>query len=264
MLSSVKGRLGLLEPQSRALALVLLDKGGFELDSSQRAELMATLSSLGNWHLSREPAGLAVLGAKSSYERLREHLESPGSELAERAAERLLEFHAERLTALDRAKCVALRHAGTSWTWELSGNLKRIAQEPDFARDLVAACDEIVAGGGRPPLLGIAAKAITDQAGWKDVLWGLLCDDTRFGGSSESDGAGMALLEFGFETETHRQPIGEAAKSCLADPRFRQNRWHEAYHWVALLADEFVGLDKDTIREVIVHGSLSGIRRPPL
>ena len=254
VLSSLKGRLGLLDPQSRALALVLLDKSGFELDSSQRAELIATLSSLGNWHLSREPAGLAVLGAKSSYERLKEHLETPNSELAERAAERLLEFHAERLTALDRAKCIVFRHSWNSRTWELAGKLNRISQEPDFARDLISASDEIVAGGGRPPLLGIAAKAITDQTGWKDILWGLLCDDTRFGGSSESEWAGMALLEFGFGAETYRQRIGEAAISCLADPRFKQNRWHEAYHWVALLADEFVGIDKETIREVIVHG----------
>ena len=212
-----RGRLNLLEPQSRAFALVILDKGGVDLDVNQRNELMATLATLGNWHLCREPAGLAVLSAESSYDRLIAHLEQPRSEVAQRAAERLLEFHSARLTSSERAKCIALRHATSSWTWELAENLKKISHEPDFARDLITASNEIVAKGGRAPLLGIAAKAITEDSGWKDILWALLCDDGRLGGSSESEGGGMALLEFGFEAETHRQFIGEAARTCLAD-----------------------------------------------
>jgi hypothetical protein len=258
VLSSLKGRLNLLEPQSRALALVILDKGGVDLDVNQRDELMATLATLGNWHLSREPAGLAVLSAQSSYDRLKEHLEQPRSEMAQRAAEQLLEFHSGRLTSSERAKCIALRHATSSWTWELAENLKKISHDSDFARDLITAGNEIVAKGGRAPLLGIAAKAITDDSGWKDVLWALLCDDGRLGGMSESEGGGMALLEFGLEAKTHRQVIGEAAKICLADPRAKQSRWHEAYHWLALLADEFSGLGKQTIQEVILHGKPIG------
>jgi hypothetical protein len=258
VLFSLKGRLNLLEPQSRALALVILDKGGVDLDVNQRNELMATLATLGNWHLSREPAGLAVLSAESSYDRLIEHLEQPQSEMAQRAAERLLEFHSARLTSSERAMCIAVRHATSSWTWELAESLKKISHDSDFARDLITASNEIAAKGGRAPLLGIAAKAVTEDSGWKDVLWALLCDDGRRGGSSESEGGGMALLEFGFEGETHRQSIGEAAKTCLADPRAKQNRWHEAYHWLALLADEFSGLGKETIREVILHGKPIG------
>lgn len=258
VLSSLKGRLEQLESQSRALAFVLLDKGGYRLDPNQSAELMVTLASLGNWHLCREPTGMALLQATSSYERFKEYLKNPGSKLAKYAAEHLLEFHLERLTPKDAAKCWALRFSGTSWSWELAKNFKRIEQDSDFAQNLIAACHEIVEDGGQIPLLGIAAKAITENVGWKDLLWALFCDDTGFGGSSESEVAGMTILEFAFETMHHRQFIGEAAKDCLSDPRFKQNRWHEAYHWVALLADEFGGLDKETIIRVIVHGKPIG------
>jgi len=49
-----------------ALALVVLEKGGLQVELSYRAELMTTLSTLGNWHLCREQAGQDVLGAESS------------------------------------------------------------------------------------------------------------------------------------------------------------------------------------------------------
>ncbi|MDX2111678.1 MAG: metallophosphoesterase [Verrucomicrobiota bacterium] len=254
VLSSLKGKLGLLEPQSKSLALVLLHKGRVDLDSKQREELLAILSTLGNWHLNRDPASLTLLCSDNSCERLKEHLKNSGSELAERAAERLLEFHSKNLTSIEEAKCLAIRHAKALWCWELAGNLKRIARDTNFARDLMAACNEIIADGGCPPLLGLAARAITENSGWKDVLWALLCDGTGFGGRSESEHAGMALLEFGLEEETYRSSIAKAAKDCLADPRFNKNRWHETYHWTALLADEFGEIDKETIRGAIVHG----------
>ena len=258
VLASLKSKLRLLEPHSRALALVVLEKGGIELEPAYRAELMTTLSSLGNWHLCREPAGQAVLGAESAFALLLKQLDQPRSSWAERAAERLLEFHRTRLTPKDEAKCIAVRHGTSSWTWELATMMRRVVREPDFARNLIEASKEICEKGGRAPLLGLVAQAVVDEAKWKDVIWLLLCDDTRIGGSSESEGGGMALLEFGFLSEEHRGPIGQAAKEYLADPRVKQNRWHEAYHWLALLADEFGGLDKETIRGVILHGKPIG------
>ena len=144
------------------------------------------------------------------------------------------------------------------WTWELADMMRRVVRGPDFAGNLVEASEQIRKKGGRPPLLGLVAQALADEAKWKEVIWLLFCDDTRVGGSSESEGGGMALLEFGLLSEEYRGPIGRAAKEYLADPRVKQNRWHEAYHWLALLADEFVGLDKETIRGVILHGKPIG------
>ncbi len=240
------------------MALVILEKGGVQLEPAQRAELMTTLSDLGNWQLSREQAGQAVLGAESSFTLLLEQLDRPKSESAQRAAKRLLEFHKARLNPKDEAKCLAIRHGTSSWTWELADMMRRAVGDEEFARNLIQATKEISEKGGRAPLLGLIAQAVTDSDKWKDVVWTLLCDDTRIGGSRESEGGGMALLEFGFLWKEHGKFIGKAANEFLNDPRVKQNRWHEAYHWVALLADEFVGLEPATLRGVILHGKPIG------
>ena len=254
VLSSLKGNLGQLDPRARALALVILNKGGVKFDVSLHAELLETLVHSGNWHLCHESAGLELLGSTITYEICKTYLQSQNLARAERAAEWLLKFHSKRLSSLEMAKCMTIRHSGMASTWTLTADLTRIAREPNFAHDLMVVCNEIVENGGYPPLLGIAAKAIIEHIGWKDVLWVLLCDDTHGGGSFESEAVVMALLEFGFKEKSHKQFIGEAANDCLTDPRFMQSRHHEAYHWMALLADEFVGIDKETIHEAILHG----------
>jgi len=258
VLSSLKSRIDKLECQSRALSYVLLKKGGFSFDPKLSAELFETLESPGNRHLFRDPAGVALLQATSSYECYKEYLKNPGSELAKQAAEQLLDSHLDRLTPKETAKCLALRVSGISWNRDLAEHFRRIVVEPDFAQNLIAACQEIVEEGGQVPILCIAARAITENVGWKDLLWALFCDDTGFGGSSESEYAGMTILLLAFEAPNLRQFIGEAARECLSDPRFKENRWHAAYHWVALLTDEFVGLDKETLSSVILHGKPIG------
>ena len=258
VLGFLKKKLDLLETHSRALALVILDKGGLQLDSPQRAELMTTLSTLDNSHLRWEQAGKAVLGAESSFALLLAHLGRTNSEAAKAAAERLLEFHKTRLSSKDEAKCFALRHRTSSWTWELADLMRKVVSDMEFASNLLQATKEILEQGGHIPLLGLIAQAVTDSGKWKDVVWSMLCDDTRVGGSSECEGGGMALLEFGFLSKEHGKFIGRAAVELLNDPRVKQNRWHEAYHWVALLADEFVGLDAATLRNVILHGKPIG------
>lgn len=254
VLAFLKSKLNLLEPHSRALALVILEKGGMKLEPAYKAELMTALSGLGNWHLRSEPAVQAVLGAESSFILLLEELNRPKSDLAKCAAELLLEFHRTRLSPKDEAKCLALRHNTSSWTWGLADMMYRVVCDADFTNNLLQATKEISEKGGRAPLLGLVAQAVTDNTKWNDVVWSLLCDDTRIGGSSESEDGGMALLELGFISKEHGKLIGKAAKEFLADPRVKQNRWHEIYHWLALLADEFVGLDRETIRNVVLHG----------
>jgi hypothetical protein len=109
-----------LEPQSRAFALVLLAKGGLEIESAYRTELVSTLLTLGNWHLVREPVGRSLLGTEDSFEFLMAQLNHPGSEIAERAAEQLFNIHRSRLSSRAEAKCTALRTQLSGWPWELA------------------------------------------------------------------------------------------------------------------------------------------------
>lgn len=52
----------------------------------------------------------------------------------------------------------------------------------------------------------------------------------------------------------HRKPIGQAAKECLGNPRMKKNKWTDAYHWLAVIVEEFIGLTPATLREAIKHG----------
>ncbi|MBW6484751.1 MAG: metallophosphoesterase [Syntrophobacterales bacterium] len=253
VLASLRSKLNLLEPQSRALALIVLQKGGVELDHAYRKELMASLLSLGNWHLCREPSGQALIAAEASFEFLLGQIDQPKLDSASRAAEHLMEFHRARLTPINEAKCIALQQS-TSFSWQLVNNMNRVARDPEFGRRLIEVGREICEKGGTPPILALVAQAISEKAKWKDVVWSLLCDDTRVGGISEGESGGMALLEFGLMAEQRRASIGQAAKECMADPRVKQNRWHDVYHWLALLSDEFGGLDENTVRDAILHG----------
>jgi hypothetical protein len=247
-LSVLQGKLSFLDSRGRALALMLLEKNGFAIDLSCQSELMKLLSTFGNWHLCSDSAGKALLSSESAFECMMAELKYPNSEIAQRIAERLLELHSDRLTEIEEAKCLVIRHGRSSWLWELSHLLRRMVREPRFADSLMKAADKVYGEQSCLNILNLLARAVTGQSPWKDVLWALLCGDARVGGRSESDQSGMALLEFGLEEKEHRKRIGEAAKVCLDDPRVQRNRWHEAYHWLGLIADEFSGLNIDEIQ----------------
>lgn len=254
ILALLKSRLHLLEPNSRALALVLLAKGGLEIESAYRTELVSNLLTLGNWHLARDPVGQSLLGAGDSLGLLLGQLDHPGSEIAERAADQLLEVHRSQLSPKTEAKCIALRTKPSGWSWDLAKVMTRVAGSPEFALSLKEASEEIRSQGGSTPFLELVVRANSETLAWKDVVWAMLCDDTRFGGSSEADTSGYALLEYGLEMKEQRKSIGQAASECLTDPRMRSNRWTDAYHWLAVIADEFAGLTSDVIRDALKHG----------
>jgi hypothetical protein len=132
--------------------------------------------------------------------------------------------------------------------------MTRIARDPEFSGVLKEACQEIRQQGGSTPFLELVICANIDGLAWKDAVWAMLCDDTRLAGSSEADTSGYALLEYGLEVKEQRKSIGQAASECLNDPRMKGNRWTDAYHWLAVITDEFIGLTHDIIRDVLRHG----------
>jgi hypothetical protein len=254
ILALLKSRLHLLEPNSRTLALALLAKGGLEIESAYRTELVSNLLTLGNWHLARDPIGKSMLGAGDSLGFLVAQLDHPGSEIAERAADQLLNVHRSRLSPKIEAKCIALHTKPSGWSWDLAKVMARVTRSPEFALSIKEASEEIRGQGGSTPFLELVLRANIDPSAWKDVVWAMLCDDTRLGGSSEADASGFGLLEYGLEVKEQRKSIGQAASECLSDPRMRSNRWTDAYHWLAVIADEFAGLTSDVIQGVLKHG----------
>ncbi len=252
VLEVLRSRLHLLDNQARALALTILTKRGLKVELYQN-ELFDALQTLGNWRLAKEPVNRAFLETDSSYARLIAQLDKPSSEVVSQAAEQLLNIHKFRLSLKDEAKCIALRHKPAGWEWELPQLMIRVVRDKKFADALTDACKEIESQGTPTPFLGLLLHAVTDSTSWKDVVWAMLCDDSGMGISSEADSSGQALMEFGFEVEEHRMGIGNAAKECLLDPRMQANRWVDAYHWLAVIADEFVGLEPAIINDALRH-----------
>ncbi|HEY4247814.1 MAG TPA: hypothetical protein VGM64_13230, partial [Lacunisphaera sp.] len=255
VLESLKSRLGSLEAQSRGLALVLLRKAKFDLGPQGDAALEKLLSEHLNWRLSYELVVRGGFATEASFNAQVGQLAGRNIQGVQRAAERLLEYHRARLTPEMEAKCEVMIHQGLSRFWTLPGVMIRLAREPDFRDRVVTASTELEPLLGSKIALDAIARAISGEVVWKDVLWGLLCDDSTHSiGASECEGTGMALLQFGLDAPAHRLSIGKAALECVVDPRLKQNRWHEVLHWLALLADEFCSLDSTLMRKVILHG----------
>lgn len=255
VLEQLKSRLNLLERESRALALAILAKGKIQLQPSYRDELLLSLLATGNWHLNVEGLGSMALASPDSQERLLQQLSRPGTELAERAAARLLEFHRLKLTLEQEAKCLALVTKRSRYSHDIVEQMLRIRRDAAFAEALGNVCEEIVEPGGVRPLLQLVLKANTDSKSWKDIVWTLLCDDSGIHrGSDAADDMGQALLDYGRDMPADAKFIGQAAKEWLNDERMRQNRWGDAHHWLGVLADEFAGLSQQELRDVLNRG----------
>jgi hypothetical protein len=255
VLSSIKGRLSLLDVTSRALALVLLLKAGDNVDAAYRTELELSLLAPGNWHLAQEPAMQRLLQEEASFNRLIGGLQHPGSEFAERAAQQLMDLDGARLSSKLEAECLAITTKPGSHAWKLSELMVRVARDRQFSMDLSAACKGIRDRGGSIPLLGLVLRANSEPAKWKDVVWTMLCDDMQSGaGSHQADTNGDALMDYALKVKEQSESIGQAAIECLDDPRMLNNRWADAYHWLAVIGDEFVGLKPDRIRAAVTHG----------
>jgi len=254
VLLSLKSLLQSLDLQSRIVALVLLLKGGIDIDPCYRSELESELLGPYNWHLARDPTGQTALSGADSMARLIAQLDRPNSEIAERVADYLLTYCRSRLSPKTEAKCVAIKtKPGLHWD-NLDKLMIRIARDSHFAVVLKEACEELRSRAAHSCFLDRVLRANSDPSAWKDVVWAALCDDTRWGGSHEADETGETLLRYAREIKEHAKPIGEAARECLNDPRMKNSRWGDAYHWLAVLADEFVGLDADSIRNALRHG----------
>ena len=254
VLAFLKDRLAEISHGARPLALAILAKGKMPLDQKLKDELSRSLLSFENWHFDSEAIGTVALRSGNSLDLLLDLLQGTNSEKAERAASKLLELHSSNMTITQYARCVALV-SKPRFDPSLLTYMLRIHEDHDFANAVIAATNELETQFGKQPLLKLVAAANIDESKWRDVVWALLCDDSWFGGSFEAEHGGEILLGYGSKVRAHARAIGQAAKEFLGDPRLLQNRFIEAHHWLALIADEFVQLPKEMIENAIKRGN---------
>lgn len=252
VLAYLKSKLSELSLQTRLFALVLLNKSGETLSTKYRQELITNLPYTDIYSLMNEESSKELFRSSDTYEYLKYKLvSSPDNQ----TAKIFRELYQVELSKSEEARCLILENDRYSLYWNATEKFNRVVIESDLAEELIKLSqDDSLAKYWLHPLI-LVAQAVNIPDKWKDVVWTLLCEDTWHGGSRESDGAGMVLLEFGLKNTQYRNAIGEAAKVCLNDPRTQQNRWHDSYHWLALLAAEFCGLDAIQLTKAILHGS---------
>lgn len=248
ILTYVRASLPKLSKTSRLLALALLARNGMSLSPEENSELVLGLADWSDRHLNVDTLGDARLASEAARVTLVAAISDVPTDKTQYVADALLKFHGDSLSSEEKARCMALGAHRYHVRDFLMDQMSTVAANPQVLADLEDTCLDLVAQGmDRTSLLSVI-RALQSPAKWRDALWALFCaDDSVF----DIDDVGEAILVFARKNPEHGEQIGKEAKAILDDPRLEKNRWVDRYHWLALLADEFVGLSADEFATVL-------------
>ena len=255
-LSHLKSLLPNLDPSAEVFALAILQKNSMKLNKRSYERLIQGLSYWGSYGLDAEDAQLSVVARAESFDALVKAVETGVDEIASGAANKLMEYHSEKLSPFLHAKSACLAIPAR---WEfgfilLRAEMNRMEQDPAYSEAVKEAAIQIVEQGGRRPLLDLVREALTNETAWSDVIWRMLFDSQNLGSFYEDEG--QWLLDCGLLAPNYKESIGRAAQELLKDPRTKQTYKDEPRQWLAIIADEFVGLPKEEIEEVLLEGGV--------
>jgi hypothetical protein len=255
-LSHLKSLLPNLDPPAEVFALAILHKNGVKLNKRSYERLVQGLSYWGSYGLDAEDAQLSVVARAESFDALVKAVETGVDEIASGAADKLMEYHSEKLSSFLRAKsaCLAIPARFAFGFILLREEMNRMEQDPAYSDAVKEAAIQIVEQGGRRPLLDLVREALTNETAWSDVIWRMLFDNQNLGSFYEDEG--QWLLDCGLLAPKYKESIGRAARELLKDPRTRLTYRGEPRQWLAIIADEFVGLPEEEIEEVLLEGGV--------
>ena len=252
-LSHLKLLLPELDPSAEVFALAILQKNDVKLNKRSYERLVQGLSYWGSYGLDAEDAQLSVVAQAESFDALVRAVETGVNEIASGAANKLMEYHSEKLSTFLRAKsaCLAIPARYSFGFILLREEMSRMEQDPAYSAAVEEAAIQIVEQGGRMPLLDLIREALTNETAWSDVIWRMLFDNENLGSFYEDEG--QWLLDCGLLAPKYKESIGKAARELLNDPRTKRTYRDEPRQWLAIIADEFVGLPKEEIEGVLLE-----------
>jgi len=254
-LAALRDELPRLSRQSRELGLAILARNGFPLCDLEEKELVLALAGGHNWALDSPELGKSHLGSGFARAVLVEHLEANAPGKTTGTARALLLHHRPHLTPSQEARCLASVGSDRFWAaFTLGELLERALSDPTFPELLENLRRQLAEGEAAQPLLLHLYSIATKGEGWDDLVWDVLCDDSGIGRGLDDDDRGLQLFWFGKAHPEHGPGLGAAAKRFLHDPRIQPWRWVDRYHWLAVLADEFVGLDPKELQDALCVG----------
>ncbi|MEW6669555.1 MAG: metallophosphoesterase [Thermodesulfobacteriota bacterium] len=254
VLSYIKDRLTEFDSSAETFLMAVLFRNGVQLGEGHLRKLTRGLLADINLSFPLRDQELPILADPALFPYLREIVENGVDRIAQWAAEKILTYHKSRADLHLTARCCVLSLNSIYW-WDLEkieGEIQRLKTNPSYAEAIRHASEKASETIGKRPLIDIIGETSGNLGGWEDVVWRLLCDDTETG--HEFEHAGLWLLDFGRSHPDCGKVIGKAAARFLDDPRVQSSRYHEMVHWLALLADEFVGLPNERIEWAALHG----------
>jgi len=256
VLTLLKSKLKTLDSSSEIFALAILERNNISLSEEDWEKLVRGLLQIETWSVDAQEKELSVLAKDRSFNMLVNLVEEKVNDDAIKAAEKLLQYHHEKLSQDLYAKCACLAIIDCS-TWgliTLSQEINKMENESysDVVRKVAT---EIVSKGGKRPLLDLMHEALVDEKAWDDVIWRLLCNDSDFSTHFNIEINGQWLLDFVREKKKVGLIIGKTAKRFLNDPRVKSSRLSGIRGWLAIIAHEFDGFTNGEMEKVILQTS---------
>ncbi len=246
-LSNLKSKLADLPKEAARFGYRLLLNNGVELDATERAQ---ALEGILETYRMRENEVAFLRGADVRLGLL-SMAKSPSSRFAIRAAELLMQLHRSTLSTEDLAWCKALTLEKDRWNrFALVDELQHLKSDPAYAKTVARIGAEFQARHSKRLLLDMLGLSIADQTVWNDIVWQLMCVERV--PMNGLDDPGFWLIEIGRADRSAGKAIGEAAGKFLTEWTKRPQWTADVYQWLAILADEFVGMAKDALEKVVV------------
>jgi predicted MPP superfamily phosphohydrolase len=257
VLTNLQSKLPTLDAPAEDFALAILNRNGIQLDDRQRERLIQGLSARWNYGLDSADPKQRVVAQGESFEALVKTAKGGVKEHATGAARNLIEHHASKLSPALYARCAALAipNMGPWGLAPLREQLLRMEADPSYANAVKEAADEIIAQGGERPLLDVIREAVVDEQAWEEVLLRMF-DPQPFKSGTDYEDDGQWFLDLGKLAPKYKRAIGNAAVKLLCEERIKYSYRGEGQQWLAIIADEFVGVPKEILEWALHRGNV--------
>jgi len=255
VLEALKSALSILNPKAKNFSLALLLRHGIDLPGNYKRELLVS-----NDFQTRQILELiesSDFGIKSEFAQdiLFEELDRRSLPACKHVAESLLKFHKRHLSQEQRAKCfVATINDKFGWWLSLDDLIDQLNTDSELLREIVSLRQKTPPHEFPMLLQHMLGSNNEFNVSWEEFLWDSFCSDHKLMSDREDD-IGLELFWLGKKHFEYGKNIGQAAAKLIDDKRIQKHRWTNHFHWLVVLADEFKGLEKNTLIEAVYAGN---------
>lgn len=247
----IKSKVPDLTPDGQALALTILYRNNIPLEVSEYDLLSEAVVDIGKIGFILDKT---FISTDFAFKSLLKIISGNSIDKASRAANYLQEYHNEKLSIDQKAMCAILYLENRSFFSDfLEKQISILKTDKLYAEEVKKASDTVKNKLGKKPLLELIHQSVIEQVSWGEVVWRLICDNSK-SISIEIEDAGKWLLDYGKFNPKVGKSIGKAAKKFFEKEEGLYSKI-EAKQWLAILADEFVGLPTQTLKNILSSNS---------